>query len=62
MPVLMKISALGTNVITNVDDACLQCTEFLFKELFTWAQQTKNISTINNNLLINLGLIKVKMT
>lgn len=54
----MKIAALGNN--KQIEDDVVACCELLFKELFTYGQKTDKTSIINNSLLVNLGLIKVR--
>ncbi|KAF2879068.1 hypothetical protein ILUMI_27103 [Ignelater luminosus] len=53
---IMKVSSLITE--EQVSKAALNCSEFLYKELFTWAQKNNKISLVNNALLVHLGLIK----
>ncbi|GJQ78778.1 hypothetical protein Trydic_g2809 [Trypoxylus dichotomus] len=57
--ILMKVGSL--NVIMKGEEniqRVLKCTEVLFKELFTQAQRSNNLSIMNNCLLVYLGLIK----
>ncbi|CAH2005164.1 unnamed protein product [Acanthoscelides obtectus] len=56
--VLMKISAMSNNLKTDVSDASSKCAEYLYKQLFIWAQQEDHLWPVTNSLLINLGLIK----
>nr|CAH7734741.1 unnamed protein product [Callosobruchus chinensis] len=56
--VLMKISALSSNSETDVSDASLKCAEYLYKELFIWAQKEDHLWPVVNSLLIHLGLMK----
>ncbi|KRT85406.1 hypothetical protein AMK59_1476 [Oryctes borbonicus] len=57
--ILMKVGSL--NVAMKGEEniqSVLKCTELLFKELFTHAQNSDNLSIMNNCLLVYLGLIK----
>ncbi|VEN64230.1 unnamed protein product [Callosobruchus maculatus] len=56
--VLMKISALSNNSEKDVSDASANCAEYLYKQLFIWAQQEDHLWPVMNSLLINLGLLK----
>lgn len=57
--VLMKVSSLTDNSQESVADHATKVSETLYKELFSWAQSSNHMSTVNNCLLVNLGLIKV---
>lgn len=57
--VLVKVSSLTDNSEESVADHATKIAETLYKELFSWAQTSDHLSTVNNCLLVNLGLIKV---
>lgn len=54
---LMKVSSLCTQ--SSVSQEALDCTNSLYRELFSWAKSGNNLSLVNNSLLVHLGLIKV---
>ncbi|RZC35372.1 ran GTPase-activating protein 1 [Asbolus verrucosus] len=58
IPILMKVSSLSVGSKENISKLALDCSEKLYKELFTWSEYAKNSAIINNTLLVNLGLIK----
>lgn len=60
VPILMKVAALSISSDKNVAESASKCAELLYRELFTWAQKSENISHLNNTLLVHLGLIKVR--
>lgn len=55
----MKVAAFAGSNNAKVADISLQCTEFLFKELFNWCKKTTRTSEVNNSILVHLNLIKV---
>jgi hypothetical protein len=59
IPILMKVSSLAVSSKENVSKLALDCSEKLFKELFTWSENSNNSSVVNNTILVHLGLIKV---
>lgn len=60
IPVLMKVSSLANSNKENVSKLALNCSEMLYKELFTWSEKNNNSCVVNNTILVHLGLIKVK--
>jgi Ran GTPase-activating protein 1 len=58
IPILMKVSSLAVSSKENVSKLALDCSEKLFKELFTWSENSNNSSVVNNTILVHLGLIK----
>ncbi|KAL1517043.1 hypothetical protein ABEB36_000860 [Hypothenemus hampei] len=57
--ILMKVTALSDNDSeSEVTESASKIAENLYKELFVWAQKHDALSTVNNSILVNLGLIK----
>lgn len=57
----MKVSALTRSTKTEVAQYSLKATEILYRDLFVYANQSGELSFINNSILVNLGLIKVRI-
>lgn len=57
----MKVSALTRSTKTEVAQCSLKATEILYRDLFVYANQSGELSFINNSILVNLGLIKVRI-
>lgn len=60
MRTLMSVSALCRNLKPLVTQCAFKATELLYRELFVYAQQSDELSMVNNSILVNLGLIKVR--
>lgn len=56
----MKVTALSDNNKPPVGEQAAKVGEKLYKALFELAEQHKSLSLVNNSLLVNLGLIKVR--
>ncbi|XP_072393302.1 ran GTPase-activating protein 1-like [Diabrotica undecimpunctata] len=56
--IMMKVSALSDNTKSEVADSSTECSERLYKELFSWAEKSDKLSIVNNSILVSLGLIK----
>lgn len=57
----MKVSALTRSTKAEVAQCSLKATEILYRNLFVYANQSDELSFINNSILVNLGLIKVRI-
>lgn len=55
----MKVSALCGSGYGDVRVEAEKLTDLLYADLFAYATSTNQTSTIDNTLLINLGLLKV---
>lgn len=60
MKVVMKVSALCSSGYMDVRQPAEQVTERLYSEVFTNAVKQDRVSRLNNALLVNLGLLKVR--
>ncbi|XP_015607508.1 ran GTPase-activating protein 1 [Cephus cinctus] len=56
--IIMKVSTLCDSGYVDVRVEAEGVTEILYAELFTYAIKNNKVSTLNNALLVNLGLIK----
>lgn len=56
----MKVSALCGSGYMNVRIKAEYVTDALYMRLFSYATNSDKISNLNNTLLVNLGLIKVR--
>lgn len=59
MRVVMKVSALCASGYMDVRVPAEQVTERLYSELFANAAKSNKMPSLNNALLVNLGLLKV---
>lgn len=57
--IIMKISSICGSGYSDIRMKAENLTESLYKELFKYAVENKQISDLHNALLINLGLMKV---
>lgn len=55
----MKVSALCSSGYLDVRAPAEQVTDRLYSELFATAAKDNQIPSLNNSLLVNLGLLKV---
>lgn len=60
LQITMKVSALCGSGYMNVRIKAESLSDALYAELFSYAVENDQISTLNNALLVNLGLIKVR--
>ena len=58
----MKVSALCDSGYKDVRVEAETLTDFLYAEMFAYAKISDQAPTIDNTLLINLGLLKVRRT
>ncbi|KAK0085213.1 hypothetical protein PV325_005588 [Microctonus aethiopoides] len=58
LPIIMKVSALCGSGYGDVRIEAERLTDKLYSELFSYAMSNDEMSSVNNNLLINLGLLK----
>lgn len=56
----MKVSALCGSGYINVRIKAESLSDALYAKLFSYAVENDQISNLNNALLVNLGLIKVR--
>jgi len=57
---IMKVSALCDSGYINVRIKAESLSDALYAKLFSYAVENDQISNLNNALLVNLGLIKVR--
>lgn len=60
LQITMKVSALCGSGYMNVRIKAESLSDALYAKLFSYAVENDQISTLNNALLVNLGLIKVR--
>lgn len=61
LQITMKVSALCGSGYMNVRIKAESLSDVLYAKLFSYAVENDQISTLNNALLVNLGLIKVRI-
>lgn len=59
LPVIMKVSALCGSGYGDIRVEAEQLTDKLYSHLFDYATTNQQMSYVNNNLFVVLGLIKV---
>lgn len=59
IPLLVKLSSFVSTYNEGVRNLSKKMSENLYKNLFEWASEKNQISTVNNTLFVYLGLIKV---
>ncbi|KAK6629111.1 Ran GTPase-activating protein 1 [Polyplax serrata] len=58
IPLLVKLSSFVSTYNEGVRNLSKKMSENLYKNLFEWASEKNQISTVNNTLFVYLGLIK----
>ena len=57
---VMSVTSVMSDNKSAVNIAASRCVDQLLEEAFTWAKNNDQLWTLNNLLLVGLGLIKVK--